>query len=75
MSYETETQNFDSELVTVYYFENPMYHEDWHKAEEMQLVYIRYIQYGPDFWDDRLMFVPANKEKIVVEHEKAHPLW
>lgn len=57
----------DGREFFAYYFEVPMMHEDWHKAEEEGLVYIGYLRIGPDYWDDRMIFCkPEDKE---IAHE------
>ena len=40
----------------VWDFGAPMMHEDWHKAEEMGLVYLEYAHHGSDYWDDQMLF-------------------
>ncbi len=42
--------------IELTYFTNPIYHEDWHKAEELGLKFVKYCHHGPDYWDDELMF-------------------
>ena len=62
MSRNPEVENIDG--VEFYYFCVPMYHEDWHVAEDMGLAYVRYNHHGPDYWDDTMLFVrKADKEK------------
>jgi hypothetical protein len=58
---QKEIVKFEGKEIELYYFGNPMFHCDWHKAEEMGLVYIAYNHYGPDYWDDTLTF--AKKEQ------------
>jgi len=60
-----ETEKIDDEDIEIYYFDNPMFHEDWHKAEDLGLGYIQYNHHGPDYWDDTLSFCAKDKvEKV-----------
>jgi len=59
----TEKVNIGHNIIEVTYFQNPMFHTDWHRAEDMGLVYSHYSHQGPDYWDDSLVFVkPDDKE-------------
>ena len=51
-----ETINIDGTEVEVYYYENPMSHEDWHDVENLGLEYVDYVDNGGDYWDDYLIF-------------------
>lgn len=58
MDFENDKQ------IETFEWSMPMYHEDWHKAEdEMGLVYIGYTQDGPDMWDNSMVFVKPEDEK------------
>lgn len=47
-------------------FDVPMFHEDFHKAEEAGLVYAFYERNGPDYWDDKMVFCkPEDKEDVL----------
>lgn len=48
----------------LFYYENPMSHEDWHKVEESNLVYCKY-SHGLDYWDDQLIFCHKEDEERV----------
>lgn len=50
-----------------YYFEVPMFHEDWHKAAEEGLIYIGYLRLGPDYWDDKMVLVKAEDKALAHE--------
>jgi len=66
-----EKENIDGEEIEIYYFSNPMYHEDWHKVEELGLAYIQYNHHGPDYWDDTLSFCKKDKvEKVKTFYEE-----
>lgn len=68
-----ENIKVDGIEIPFHYFQNPMFHEDWHEAEELGLVYIRYNHHGPDYWDDELLLVP--KEHEVVKSHLKHTEW
>ncbi len=62
---QVENIEVDGVSIPFHYFQNPMFHEDWHKAEKLGLVFIRYNQHGPDYWDDDLLFTPKEHEEAV----------
>lgn len=63
---KTYKEKMNDEEIEITSFSNPMLHEDWHKAEELGLVYARYSHYGPDYWDDELIFCkPEDLAKVV----------
>jgi hypothetical protein len=61
----SEIEEINGEKVELYYFTNPMLHEDWHKAEELGLEYVMFIRNGPDYWDDTLCFCKIGYKDIV----------
>lgn len=64
---EKEVVEINGEKVELVFFENPMLHEDWHKAEELELEYVYYAHHGPDYWDDKLVFCPKGRKQLVRE--------
>ena len=51
-----ESVKHDGEEFQVAFFDVPMDHEDFHKAEEAGFtVYLGYNRNGPDYWDDTMM--------------------
>lgn len=67
---EKEVVTINGEKIEVYYFDNPMFHEDWHRAEDLGLKYVQYNHYGPDYWDDTLIFTAEENFEIVKEYFK-----
>ena len=62
---ETEIITINGETIELTRIGCPMFHEDWHKAEELGLVYVRYCHEGPDVQDDEMVFCKAeDKEKV-----------
>jgi hypothetical protein len=59
-----EAQIYDGKEFFAYYFEVPMMHEDWHKAEQEGLAFVGYMQIGPDYWNDRMVFSKPEDEKL-----------
>ena len=60
---QSERINHKGADFEVFYFDNPMWHEDWHTAADEGLVYLLYMHHGPDYWDDQIAFVKeADKE-------------
>ena len=53
----------DGKIIEITYFDNPMTHDDWHKAEGMGLIYSHYNHEGPDYWDDSLVFCKVEDEE------------
>lgn len=70
-----ETVEFKGTKFEVFYFSNPMFHEDWHKAEEMGLVYVDFLHNGPDYWDDEMVFCKKEHEKLAEEWAKTALYW
>ena len=60
-----EKEKISGKIYEIYYFDNPMYHEDWHKVDELGLTYIQYNHHGPDYWDDTLCFCKKDDYEIV----------
>lgn len=64
IEYFKDNESKEENKITTFYFDVPMYHEDWHKADEMGLVYLGYNHVGPDYWDDEMIFVKKEDEEI-----------
>lgn len=64
----------EGRIIEVTYFDVPMHHEDWHKAEELGLVYSHYSYQGPDYWDDSMVFVKS-ADKEAFDKYKAENTW
>ena len=64
MTPKPTAEQYQGTSFDVYYFDNPMMHEDWHAVEEMGLVYIGFIHNGPDYWDDYLAFTKVENKEI-----------
>ena len=62
---ETETVVHNGTELELTYFNVPMLHEDFHKAERMGLVYSHYDHQGPDYWDDAMVFCKPEHKEIV----------
>ena len=60
-----EILKFKEQKIELFYFDNPMFHEDWHEAEKLGLVYVEYDHHGPDYWDDELCFCRKDDEEII----------
>ena len=67
MGVNKQAEIHDGKEFFAYYFEVPMMHEDWHKAEEDSLVFIGYMRIGPDHWDDKMVLVNSEDEKLALE--------
>ena len=52
MSTQSKVIDKDGNHITVYYFDNPMFHEDWHKVEKNELKLVA----EPKFQDDNWLF-------------------
>ena len=62
---KTEQIDIDGEKVEIAVFSMPMFHEDWHKAEELGLDYICSTSEGSDYWDNDMVFAKIeNVEKV-----------
>jgi len=59
-----ETIKWEDHEFNLFHFDNPMFHENWHQAEEMGLVYLYYAHHGPDYWDDALVFCKKEDKEI-----------
>ena len=64
----------DGKPLSLWTFNNPMMHEDWHAAEEAGLVYAYYMHHGPDYWDDELVFCKPEDYERAKQH-KAETEW
>lgn len=62
---KTEPTWVNDTLVTLYYFNVPMMHEDWHEAEELGLKYVGFDSSGNDYWDYCMYFVEEEKQEEV----------
>ncbi len=58
----------DEKKVDVWYFSMPMFHEDWHKAEEMGLKYCYSTSEGSDYWDNDMVFAKTEDADKVTEN-------
>lgn len=65
---ESEKVKIDGKEYQLFYFSNPMFHEDWHEAEKLGLKYVRFSQEGPDYWDDYLIFSKIEDYKIIKKY-------
>jgi len=72
---EKETVKWEGKEFNIYFFRNPMFHEDWHQAEELGLVYLYYSHDGPDYWDDSLVFCKKEDEEIAKAWNKSSMWW
>jgi hypothetical protein len=53
---KTERRDIGDRTIEITFFDVPMFHEDWHTAETLGLVYSHYNHEGPDYWDDSMVF-------------------
>ena len=60
---KSEKLTYGEVELEIFSFPNPMSHEDWHKAEEMGLVFLAYFHHGPDYWNDDLAFVKKERKE------------
>ena len=67
MKPQTITSNSGNDTFEAYFFNVPMMHEDWHTADELGLMYVGYIENGPNYWDDNMVFTHK-------EHPNYHTL-
>lgn len=51
-----EIIKFNNKEIELYFFNNPMSHEDWHTVEKMGLIYLYYAYHGPDYWNNKFVF-------------------
>ena len=59
-------------IIELTYFSVPMYHEDWHRAEELGIVYAHYSHQGPDYWDDSMVFCKPEDKEAYGKYTEAH---
>ncbi len=60
-----ERIEIDGEKIDIAIFSMPMYHESWHKVEELGLELAHISSEGGDYWDSSLYFTkPENVEKV-----------
>ena len=61
-----ETIQNNGNPFNLYSFSVPMFHEDFHIAEKMGLVYAYFSAEGNDYWDYAMVFCkPEDKEKVI----------
>jgi len=71
--YTTEEITFKDQTFTLYCFSVPMFHHDWHTAEELGLVYIGFDSSGNDYWDYTMDFCTKDMETVAKEwRERAY---
>ena len=68
---QKKTIEYKDKIFDIFYFANPMFHEDWHKAEEMGLEYLYYSAGGNDYWDHTLWFCYKKDKEILEEWRKS----
>jgi hypothetical protein len=67
---KAEKIKIDEKDVEIFYFDVPMFHEDWHEAEAKGLSYIQYSHQGPDYWDDSMIFAKTEDKESVEKYFK-----
>jgi hypothetical protein len=70
-----EKITIDGKEFELFSFTVPMFHEDWHKAEEMFLEFVKYEHNGPDYWDDFMTFCHIEDVEIVKPYMNRSPGW
>jgi hypothetical protein len=58
-------QIINDKEIELTFFDNPLFHEDWHNAEELGLKYVKYYHRGPDYWDDEILFCKTEDYEIM----------
>lgn len=61
---KAENITHNGKTFDIYMFSNPMFHEDWHTAEDMGLVYLHYDCSGNDYWDHTMDFVKKEDKEL-----------
>lgn len=56
-----------NDKIPLFKFPVPMFHADWHKAEELGLIYIYYDASGNDYWDHRMVFCKSEHRELILE--------
>ncbi len=76
MIFSKETVRLKSgSSLTLYYFDVPMFHDNWHCADKEGLVYVNYNNLGPDYWDAKMEFVKAEDKELHKLWEEENPPW
>lgn len=65
-------EEINGKKFKIYYFDAPLYHDDWHVAEGLGLEYVRYIHDGPDYWDAVAAFVEKGDKELYEEWRKKY---
>ena len=53
----------------------PVYHDDWHEAEALELQHIYTTSEGGDYWDSSAIFVKAALPEEVKEEIRKSYMW
>jgi len=61
---KTVTAEYEGKPFDIYWFNVPMWHEDFHKAEELGLTYVYTDATGNDYWDYEMAWVKDDMEEI-----------
>jgi len=56
----------------LYFYRNPMFHEDWHDAEERELVYIGYYVDDTPYYRHYYVFTERENKEIAEEYWKLY---
>jgi len=60
-----EVEVIEGRNVDLYTFEAPMWHDDFHKAEALGVVFAKYFDDGPDYWDASILYCrPEDVEAV-----------
>ena len=61
----TERITIDDKVIDIALFSVPMFHDSWHKVEELGIEYVCITSDGNDYWDNDMIFTKAeNVEKV-----------
>jgi len=72
---KSEKIKYKDQELEIFFFSNPMFHKDWHEAEDAGLVYVWYSHHGPDYWDDELVFAKKEQKELVEQYYKDSMWW
>ena len=66
--------NWKGESFELFEFSMPMWHDDWHTAKEMGIVYLYCSSEQGDYWDSTVHFVKEDRLELAEKwrHENSY---